>query len=105
MRLPCGEEAKTAVCRRMAYTARQKILNLAERWWWFSCSVVSDSCDPMDCSLPDSSVHGIRQEYWNGLPFPSPGDLPNLRIKPRSLALQTGSLPIEGTVNPVPASH
>ena len=28
-------------------------------WWWFSCSVVSDSCDPMDCSLPGSSVHGI----------------------------------------------
>ena len=26
-----------------------------------SCSVVSDSCDPMDCSLPGSSVHGIFQ--------------------------------------------
>ena len=30
-------------------------------WWWFSCQVVSESCDPMDCSLPDSSVHGILQ--------------------------------------------
>ena len=72
MRLPCGEEAKTAVCRRMAYTARQKILNLAEGWWWFSCSVVSDSCDPMDCSLPDSSVHGILQVRvlkWVAYPF------------------------------------
>ena len=30
-------------------------------------------CDPMDCSLPDPSVHGIfRQEYWSGFPFPSP---------------------------------
>ena len=39
--------------------------------------VMSDSCDPMDCSPPVSSVHGIsRQEYWSGLPFPSPGDLP-----------------------------
>ena len=28
---------------------------------WFSCSVVSDSCDPMDCSLPGSSNHGILQ--------------------------------------------
>ena len=29
--------------------------------------------DPMDCSLPGSSVQGIfRQEYWSGLPFPSP---------------------------------
>ena len=35
-------------------------------------------CDPMDCSLPSSSVHGIpRQEYWSGLSFPSPGDLPD----------------------------
>ena len=30
-----------------------------------------------------------RQEYWSGLPFPSPRDLPNLGIEPGSLALQT----------------
>ena len=36
-----------------------------------------------------------RQEYWNGLPFPSPGDLPDLGIEPRSPALQAGSLPSE----------
>ena len=30
-------------------------------WWWVSPSVVSDSCDPMDCSPPGSSVHGILQ--------------------------------------------
>ena len=30
-------------------------------------------CDPMDCSPPGFSVHGIsRQEHWSGLPFPSP---------------------------------
>jgi len=41
----------------------------------------------MDCSLPGFSVHGIkRQEYWSGLPFPSPGDLPNPGIEPRSPA-------------------
>ena len=34
-----------------------------------------------------------RQEYWSGLPFPSPGDLPNPRIKPGSPALQTDALP------------
>ena len=33
-----------------------------------------------------------RQDYWIGLPFPSPGDLPNLGIKPGSPALQTDSL-------------
>ena len=32
-----------------------------------------------------------RQEYWNGLPFPSPGDLPNPGIEPRSPALQADS--------------
>ena len=36
-----------------------------------------------------------RQEYWSGLPFPSPGDLPNPEVKPRSLALQAYSLPSE----------
>ena len=44
-------------------------------------------CDPMDCSLPGFSVHGIsRQEYWSELPFPSPEDLPNPGIKAMSLA-------------------
>ena len=34
-------------------------------------------CYLIDCSLPGSSVHEFsRQEYWSGLPFPSPGDLP-----------------------------
>ena len=39
-------------------------------------------------SLPGSSVMGFsRQEYWSVLPFPSPGDLPDPGIEPRSLAL------------------
>ena len=48
----------------------------------------------MDCSLPGSSVHGIffRQEYLNGLPFPSPGNFPDQGIEPRSPALQVDSL-------------
>ena len=36
-----------------------------------------------------------RQEYWRGLPYPPPGDLPNPGIKPRSPALQGDSLPPE----------
>ena len=36
-----------------------------------------------------------RQEYWNGLPFPSPGDLPDPGIKPRSPALQADALTSE----------
>ena len=36
-----------------------------------------------------------RAEYWSGLPFPSPGDLPNPGIEPRFPALQVDSLPGE----------
>ena len=36
-----------------------------------------------------------RQGYWSGLPFPSPGDLPNPGIEPRSPTLQEDSLPCE----------
>ena len=51
-------------------------------------------CDPVDFILLSSSVHGIlRQEYWNGLPYPTPGDLPDPGMKPLSLALQADSLP------------
>ena len=38
------------------------------------------------------SMEFSRQEYWSGLPFPSPGNLPNPGIKPRSPALQADSL-------------
>ena len=65
---------------------------------------MSNCCDPVNCSLPGFmgfSVHGIlfmgfsRQEYWSGLPFPSPGDLPDPGIKLGSPALQADSLPTE----------
>ena len=41
------------------------------------------------------SMEFSRQEYWSGVPFPSPGDLPDPGIKPRSPALQADSLPSE----------
>ena len=47
-------------------------------------------CEPMDCSPPDSSGHGIFQARIlmgdGGLSFPVPGDLPNTGIEPASLA-------------------
>ena len=53
-------------------------------------------CDPMNYSLPDPlSMEVSRQEYWSGMPFPSPGDLPNPGIEPRSPTLQADSLPSE----------
>ena len=41
------------------------------------------------------SMEFSRQEYWSGLSFPSPGDLPDPGIKPRSPALLADSLPSE----------
>ena len=46
------------------------------------------------CQAP-LSMGFSRQEYWGGLPFPSPGDLPSPGIKPGSPVLQAGSLPTE----------
>ena len=91
--------------------SRSQIIFTEEVKW--SCSVVSDSLQPMDCSLPGSSVHRILQarilewvaisfpqkyffeppiflrggggqEYWSGLLFPSPGELPDPIIEPGS---------------------
>ena len=55
---------------------------------------MSNSCDPMDCSLP-----GSRQEYWSGLSFPSPEDLPDPGIKPRSPARFFYRQSYEGRLN------
>ena len=46
-------------------------------------------CDPMDGSLHQAplSMGLSRQEYWSGLPFPSPGNLPDPGIEPRSPTL------------------
>ena len=46
------------------------------------------------------SIGFSRQEYWNGLPFPSPGDLPNPGIKPTSPTLQADTLNSEPPVKP-----
>ena len=57
--------------------------------WSTQLSHVLLFCDTMDCNLPASSIHRIfQQEYWSGLPFPSPGDLPDPGIEPMSHALQ-----------------
>ena len=71
---------------------------------WMRASSVTQSCptlcDPMDYSPLGSSVHGIFQaRVLSGLPSPSPRDLPDPGIKPRSLALQAGSLSSEAQGN------
>ena len=56
-------------------------------------------CNPMDCSPPGSSVHGILQaKCWSGSPIPSPGGwagLPNPGTEPKFPALQADCLPFE----------
>ena len=47
------------------------------------------------------SVGFSRQECWSGLPFPSPGDLPDPGIEPTSPALRTDALPSEPPGKPM----
>ena len=47
------------------------------------------------------SMEFSRQEYWSGVPFPSPGDLPNPGIKPGSPALQADALTSEPPGKPI----
>ena len=56
--------------------------------------------DPVKCSPPDSSVHGILQARVLE-PFPSPGEIPDLVIKPGFPALQADSLPSEPHRKPI----
>ena len=65
-----------------------------------SCSVVSDSCDPMDCSWPSSSVHGDSPGENTGVGYIPPGGLSDLGIKPRSPPFQADSLPSEPSGKP-----
>ena len=51
--------------------------------------------------LAPLSMKFSRQEYQRGLPFPSPGDLPNPGIEPGSPALQAGYLPTEPPGKPI----
>ena len=46
------------------------------------------------------SMEFTRQEYWSGLPFPPPGDLPDPGIEPESPTLQADALPSESPGNP-----
>ena len=71
---------------------------------WHTCVLNHFSCVQLFLSLwtvahqAPLSKEFSRQEYWSGLPFPSPGDLPNPGIKPVTLvspALQAYSLPSE----------
>ena len=59
----------------------------------FSCVRLFVNPWTVACQAPLSMGFSM-QGYWSGLPFPSPGDLPNQGIKPRSPALQADSSPL-----------
>ena len=65
-------------------------------------SVLSDFATPWTaaCQAP-LPMEFSRQEYWSGLPFPSPGDLPDPGTKPKSPTLQADSLPSEPPGKPL----
>ena len=65
------------------------LLKAVWKWKWKTL-VMSDSLRLRGLHSPCNSPW---PEYWSGSPFPSPGDLPNPGIKPRSPALQEDSLP------------
>ena len=62
-----------------------------------SCSVMSNSFESSRTVANQAplSMGFSGQEYWSGLPFPTPGDLPNPGIEAGSPALQADSLPSE----------
>ena len=69
-----------------------------------------DLCESMDCVARQASLSmGLpRQEYWNGLPLPSPGDLPDPGSKPTFLmspALAADSSPLALPRKPTPADR
>ena len=64
---------------------------------------MSDSLQPLWTVAHQTplSMEFARQEYWSGLPLPSPGYLRNLGTEPRFPALQAGSLPSEPPGKPI----
>ena len=76
------------VSPQSCFNAMQSLLQHLPSCWDFSA---------LGSGLSPQSHSSAAQPplYWSGLPFPSPGDLPNPGIKPRSPTLQAGSLPGE----------
>ena len=67
---------------------------------------MSDSATPWTVAYQAPPSMGFsRQEYWSGLPFPSPGDLPDPGIKPRSPAFQADALISEAPGKPLALIH
>ena len=85
---PSQKSSQPQICKKRDVAECKKTnLGNKDNYSSVSCSLVSDSLQPHDLSTEFS-----WQEYWRGLPFPSPGDLPYPGIEPGSPALQADSL-------------
>ena len=74
----------------------QYVSDFAEKWQCQSLSRVQHFATPWTVATQALLSMGFsKQEYWSGLLFASPGDLPQPGIKPWSHTLQTDSLPSE----------
>ena len=78
----------------ISHRKERRTLHKRSVWKWkWSRSVVSNSLRPRWLAYQAPLSMGFsRQEYWSGLPFPSPGDLPNPGIEPESPTLQADTL-------------
>ena len=72
----------------------------SEKWKSLSCVWLFATPWTVTHQAP-LSMEFSRQEYWSGLPFPSPGYLPNPGIEPGSPALQANSVPSESLGKPL----
>ena len=75
------------------WTMKVKVKSFGRVWLFATPWTVSYQAPP--------SVEFSRQEYWSGLPFPSPGDLPDPGIEPGSPTLQADALPSEPPGKPI----
>ena len=73
---------------------KERKAKLLSRVWLFATPWTAASQAP-------PSMGFSRQEYWSGLPFPSPGDLPNSGIEPGSPSLQVDALPSKPPGKPI----
>ena len=67
-----GQHVRLCISHDSPEKQNQQVIYTRVRVWWFSRSVVSDACDPVDCSPPGSSVHGILQARtleWAAISF------------------------------------
>ena len=121
--MPRGKEKKQQICDPMDYIAHGILRpelwceqpfpfpwDLPNPWIKLRSSILQVDSLPAEplgklkINKPSLPMGFSRQEYWSGLPFPSPGDLPDPGIKPVSFtspAWQAGSLPLSHRESPI----